>query len=69
MGAAIGKLLSMELGERVIEAIDGGMSRRGAAARYGIAPSTAIRWDNARRTTGLERLPTDLNRFGIPIRA
>jgi transposase len=48
----MGKPLSMDLRERVIEAIDGGMSRRGAAARYGIAPSTAIRWDNERRTTG-----------------
>jgi len=48
----MGKPLSMDLRERVIEAIDGGMSRRGAAARYGIAPSTAIRWDNERRKTG-----------------
>lgn len=48
----MGEPLSMDLRERVIEAIDGGMSRRGAAARYGIAPSTAIRWDNERRTTG-----------------
>ncbi|MDF0603985.1 helix-turn-helix domain-containing protein, partial [Psychromarinibacter sp. C21-152] len=48
----MGKPLSIDLRERVIEAIDGGMSRRGAAARYGIAPSTAIRWDNERRATG-----------------
>lgn len=48
----MGKPLSMDLRERVIQAIDGGMCRRGAAARYGIAPSTAIRWDNERRTTG-----------------
>jgi transposase len=48
----MGKPLSMDLRERVMEAIDGGMSRRGAAARYGIAPATAIRWDNERRTTG-----------------
>lgn len=48
----MGKPLSMDLRNRVIEAIDGGMSRRGAAARYGIAPSTAIRWDNAWRRTG-----------------
>jgi transposase len=48
----MGKPLSMDLRKRVIEAIDGGMSRRGAAERYGIAPSTAIRWDNARRRTG-----------------
>lgn len=48
----MGKPLSMDLRERVIGAIDGGLSRRAAAARYGIAPSTAIRWDNERRTTG-----------------
>ncbi len=29
---------------RVIEAIEGGMSRHGAARRFGIAPSTAILW-------------------------
>lgn len=48
----MGKPLSMDLRERVIAAIDGGMSRRGAATRYGIAPSTAIRWDNDRRKAG-----------------
>jgi transposase len=52
MGTAMGKPLSMELRERVIAAIDAGLSRRAAAARYGVAPSTAIRWDDARRTTG-----------------
>ena len=48
----MGKPLSMDLRERVISAIDGGLSRRAAAARFGIAPSTAIRWDNERRATG-----------------
>lgn len=48
----MGKPLSMDLRERVIGAIDAGFSRRAAAARYGVAPSTAIRWDNERRTTG-----------------
>lgn len=42
----------MDLRERVIGAIDAGLSRRAAAVRYGVAPSTAIRWDNERRTTG-----------------
>jgi transposase len=28
------------------------MGRRAVAARHGIAPSTAIRWDIRRRTTG-----------------
>jgi len=48
----MGKPLSMDLRERVIEAIDTGLSRRAAAARYGVAPSTAIRWDIERRSTG-----------------
>lgn len=48
----MGKPLSMDLRERVIAAIDAGKSRRAAAARYGVAPSTAIRWDNERRITG-----------------
>ncbi|SFA69440.1 hypothetical protein SAMN05421688_0124 [Poseidonocella pacifica] len=48
----MGKPLSMNLRERVIGAIDGGLSRRAAGARYGVAPSTAIRWDNERRATG-----------------
>jgi transposase len=48
----MGKPLSMDLRSRVIASIDAGMSRRAAAARYGVAPSTAIRWDSERRTTG-----------------
>ena len=48
----MGKPLSMDLRTRVIEAIDEGASRRAAAARYGVAPSTAIRWDQERRLTG-----------------
>lgn len=48
----MGKPLSMDLRSRVIAAIDGGMSRRAAAARYGVAPSTVIRWDIDRRLTG-----------------
>ena len=48
----MGKPLSMDLRERVIAGIDAGQSRRAAAAQYGVAPSTAIRWDNERRSTG-----------------
>lgn len=48
----MGKPLSMDLRERVIAAIDAGQSRRAAAAQYGVAPSTAIRWYNERRSTG-----------------
>ena len=45
--------LSNDLRLRVVTAVvDGGMSRRGAARRFGIAPSTAIKWVHAWRRTG-----------------
>lgn len=44
--------LSMDLRSRLLAAVDGGMSCRAAAARFGIAPSTAIRWQAQRRETG-----------------
>ncbi len=44
--------LSMDLRSRLLAAVDGGMSCRAAAARFGVAPSTAIRWYAQRRTTG-----------------
>jgi transposase len=48
----MGQPLSMDLRSRLLAAIDGGMSRRGAAARFGVAPSTAIRWQSQRAATG-----------------
>jgi len=44
--------LSMDLRVRVLAAIDEGASCRAAAARFGIAASTAIRWRAERRATG-----------------
>ena len=44
--------LSMDLRSRLLAAVDDGMSCRGAAARFGVAPSTAIRWQARRRATG-----------------
>lgn len=44
--------LSMDLRSRLLAAIDDGMSCRSAAARFGVAPSTAIRWLSQRRNTG-----------------
>ena len=44
--------LSGDLRRRVVTAVAGGMSRRGAAKRFGIAPSTAIKWVRAWRLTG-----------------
>ncbi len=48
--------LSNALRRRAVRAVfDGGMSRRGAARRFGIAPSTAIKWVHAWRRTGSYR--------------
>ena len=48
----MGQPLSLDLRVRVIAAVDAGLSCRSAAARFGVAPSTAIRWHDQRRTTG-----------------
>jgi transposase len=42
----------MDLRSRLLAAVDAGMSCRSAAARFGVAPSTAIRWQAQRRATG-----------------
>ena len=36
--------LSMDLRERVVAAVEGGLSRRQAAGRFGVSVSSAIRW-------------------------
>lgn len=46
------KLLSVDLRLRVVRAIDAGLSCRQAAARFDVAPSTAIRWHEEWRRTG-----------------
>ena len=46
------KALSMDLRERVIAAVDEGMSRRQAAGRFGVSASSAIRWCQLQRDTG-----------------
>jgi transposase len=44
---------SLDLRERVVAAVEqGGLSRHEAAARYGVAPSTAIGWVRRFRETG-----------------
>ena len=48
----MGQPLSMDLRSRLLAAIDDGLSCRAAAVRFGVAPSTAIRWQAQRRTTG-----------------
>lgn len=44
--------LSNDLRQRVVEAVDGGMTRRAAAERFGVAVSTAIKWVQRWRSTG-----------------
>jgi transposase len=46
------KALSVDLRDRVIAAIEGGMSCREAAARFGVSASSAIRWRSRVRTQG-----------------
>lgn len=47
------KPYSMDLRERVVAAVEtGGMSRKQAAARFGVAPSSAIKWVARFRATG-----------------
>ena len=46
------KALSLDLRQRVVDAINQGMSRRAAAARFGIAPSAAVKWFRLWQETG-----------------
>lgn len=39
----MGQPLSADLRERIVEDVNGGNTRRGAAARFGVAASTAVR--------------------------
>jgi putative transposase len=49
----MGKPYSMDLRDRVVGAVEhGGLSRRQAAARFGISYSTAIAWVKRFRETG-----------------
>jgi len=49
----MGKPCSLDLRERVVAAVEvEGMSRNQAAARFGVAPSSAIKWVARFRATG-----------------
>ena len=46
------KALSVDLRCRVLAAVDGGLSCRQAAVRFGVSASSAIRWNEQRRKRG-----------------
>ncbi len=46
------KPLSYDLRARVLAAVDAGLSCRQAAERFGVSPSSAIRWQALRRAGG-----------------
>ena len=46
------KPLSNDIRERLVSAVDAGLSRRSAAKRFGVAASTAIKWVDQWRRTG-----------------
>jgi transposase len=48
----MGKPYSLDLRERVVAAIEGGMSRNRAAKQFGVAISTAILWMQRVEETG-----------------
>jgi transposase len=48
----MGRCLSWDLRMRVVSAVKKGSSRRAAAERFGVSPSSAIRWVGADHKTG-----------------
>ena len=46
------RALSIDLRLRVVAAIEHGLSRRQAAARFGVSPASAVRWSARRRENG-----------------
>ena len=50
--ADMGLCYSLDLRQRLVAAIDGGLSARAAAARFSVAPSTAINWHRQWREKG-----------------
>ncbi len=48
----MGRCLSDDLRERVVAAVEGGMSCRAAAARFGVSAASAIRWRQLARQHG-----------------
>src|SRR5690606_26344493 len=49
---AMGKPISTDLRERIVRGVEGGQSRRAMAARFEVAPSTAVRLQARYAATG-----------------
>ncbi|MEC3909561.1 helix-turn-helix domain-containing protein [Sphingobium sp. CR2-8] len=49
------KSISEDLRSRVISAVDGGLSRRAAAERFGVTAASAVRWVREWRESGSTR--------------
>ena len=67
------KALSVELRDRVIAAIEGGMSCHQAVPRFGVSASSAIRWRSRVRTqgdalAGLRRAPGRQTNFHVALK-
>ena len=58
--------LSNDIRERLVVAVDGGMTRRSAAKRFGVAASTAIKWS---LTSGGPGLSERARKAGIAARS
>ena len=43
---------SVDLRTGVVGVVDGGVSRRGAAERFAVIPSSAVRWNKQQLETG-----------------
>ena len=48
----MGAPLSIDLRLRVVDAIEGGLSRRAAATRYNVSVASAVRWHQRFKRTG-----------------
>lgn len=49
------KALSQDLRRRLVAAVEGGLSRRAAAERFGVSAASAVRWTKAWRERGAVR--------------
>ena len=50
--AVMARAYSIDLRTRVVGVVDGGVSRRGAAERFAVSASSAVRWNKQQLETG-----------------